>query len=182
VAGKRSVSSYIVGAGSGRKEGDLLHTIVLILALLLMLVGLVGTVLPAVPGLPLIWIAMLGYAIADQFRHTSGWFLMITLLLVILTQVAEHLTKAWGARRFGAGRAGTWGAVVGSLIGLFFIPVGLLLGPFVGAMVGELLTGRQFPQAVRAGLGGVVGVLGSIVVNLAIALTLIVAFLFHVIA
>jgi uncharacterized protein YqgC (DUF456 family) len=158
-----------------------LHLIVLILALLVMFVGLVGTVLPAIPGLPLIWIAILGYAIVDQFRHISGWFLMITLLLVIMTQVAEYLAKAWGARYFGAGRAGTWGAVVGSLIGLFFLPIGLLLGPFVGAMVGELLTGRQFPQAVRAGLGGVVGVLGSIVVNFVMALTLIVSFLFHVI-
>lgn len=95
--------------------------------------------------------------------------------------VAEHYTKAWGARRYGAGRAGTWGAVIGSVVGLFFMPIGLLAGPFLGALIGELMAGRSAQDAVRAGWGGLVGVLGSVVVNVILALMLVLSFILRVI-
>lgn len=150
-------------------------------ALLVMLVGLVGVFLPSLPGIPLIWLAMLGYGFVEGFRAISLTFLAVTFLLVVLAQVAEHYARAWGAKRFGAGKAGTWGAVIGSIAGLFFMPIGLLAGPFLGALIGELLAGRKADEAVRAGWGGLVGVLGSVVANLALALMLVIAFLFRVI-
>lgn len=157
------------------------QTTAFVIALLVMLVGVAGTFLPALPGIPLIWLAMLGYGLLEGFQAMTPSFLGVTLLVVILAQVAEHYAKAWGAKRYGAGRAGTWGAVIGSIAGLFFMPVGLLLGPFLGAFLGELVSGRRADEAVRAGLGGLIGVLGSIVVNVVLALTLTVAFVVKVI-
>ncbi len=85
-------------------------------------------------------------------------------------------TRAWGARRYGAGQAGTWGAVIGALAGLFFLPLGLLLGPFLGALIGELWAGRSLEDSVRAGWGGLLGTLGSIVVKFAVAVAMTIAF------
>ncbi|HLO04678.1 MAG TPA: DUF456 family protein [Symbiobacteriaceae bacterium] len=145
--------------------------------LAVMLVGLAGTFMPALPGLPIIWVAALVYAIATGF-HALGWlYLVVTGAVVLLVQVAEQLARAWGAKRFGASKWGTWGAVIGSLIGLFFMPLGLILGPFLGAMLGELIAGRSMEDAVRAGWGGLVGVLGSVLINVLVGIGLIISFI-----
>lgn len=145
-----------------------------------MLVGVVGTLIPAIPGIPLIWLAMLGYGALEGFERVGANYLLITLAVVLAAQVAEHYARALGARRFGAGRAGTWGAVLGSIAGLFFLPLGLVLGPFLGALLFELLAGRPTEEAVRAGFGGLVGVLGSVVFNLIVALGLTASFVIKV--
>jgi len=151
------------------------------IALVAMLVGVVGTLIPALPGLPIIFLAMLGYGLFEGFREMSFGFLAVAFLAVAATQVAEYYAKAWGAQRFGAGKAGSWGAVVGSIAGLFFMPIGLLLGPFLGALLFELFAGRSGGEAFRAGIGGLVGVLGSVAVNVVVALGLTAAFILKVV-
>lgn len=145
--------------------------------LVVMVAGLAATFVPALPGLPIIWVASLVYAIATGF-HPVGWvYLLLTGLVVLLVQVAEQLARAWGAKRFGASKWGTWGAVIGSLIGLFFMPFGLFLGPFLGALLAELIAGRSLAEATRAGWGGLVGVLGSVVINVLVGIGLIIGFI-----
>lgn len=158
-----------------------MQTVAFIVALLVMLAGVAGTLLPALPGIPLIWVAMLGYGLVERFRTMTPLFLGLSLAVVVLSQVAEHYARAWGAKRFGAGKAGTWGAVIGSVIGLFFMPIGLVAGPFLGALAGELLVGRSAKEALRAGWGGLIGALGSVAVNFVLALSLTIAFVAKVI-
>ncbi len=150
-------------------------------ALLVMLLGVVGTLIPALPGIPLIWGAMLVYGIIEGFHEMEPAFLIATLTVVMLAQVAEHYARAWGAKRHGAGRAGMWGAVIGSIAGFFFMPWGLLLGPFLGALLAELIAGRSMDEALRAGWGGLIGVLGSVAVNFVLAVALTAAFVLKVI-
>lgn len=158
------------------------QTVAFAVAILVMLVGVAGTFVPGIPGLPLIWLAMLGYGFAEGFHEIRASFLLTTLAVVLVSLVAEHYAKAWGARHFGAGKAGTWGAVIGSAVGLFFMPVGLFLGPFLGALIGELVAGRPAGEALRAGWGGLVGVLGSVVINVTLGILLTVAFILKVIS
>lgn len=149
-------------------------------SLLLMLVGVAGTVVPVLPGVPLVWLAMLGFGVVDKFERVDAAFLVVMAVVVAISEATDYLTKAWGAKRFGAGRAGTWGAVFGAVAGLFFLPLGLLVGPFVGALLGELLSGRSVEESVRAGWGGLLGTLGSIVVKFAVAVTMTAAFVIKV--
>lgn len=150
--------------------------LILLAACAVMFFGVIGTFFPSIPGIPIIWLTMLVYAIIEGFQEISWVFLVITLLVALAVQVAEHYARAWGAKRFGAGKAGMWGAVIGSFVGLFFMPIGLLLGPFLGAMIGELIVGRPVAEAARAGWGGLVGVLGSVVINFVVALSMLIAF------
>lgn len=145
-------------------------------ALVAVAIGVAGTVLPGLPGLPLVWLAIFGYALATGFDPVGWGFVIGTLTITVVTEVAEHYVRALGARRFGAGRAGAWGAAIGAIVGLFFLPLGLLLGPFAGAAIAEILAGKDLAGAARAGIGGVVGTLGFIPVKLVIALALGVAF------
>lgn len=150
-------------------------------AVVLMGVGVLGTVVPILPGIPLIWISMLLFALFEKFARVDGTFLALMLLVTIAAEAADHLARAWGARRYGAGKAGTWGAVIGAIAGLFFLPIGLLLGPFLGALLGELLSGRSLDESFRAGWGGLLGTLGSMVVKFAVAVAMTIAFVVKVV-
>lgn len=150
--------------------------IAFVVSLLLMGAGVLGTVVPVLPGVPLIWIVMLVFGLIDKFQRIDATFLIVMALVTVGAELADHFTRAWGVRRYGAGQAGTWGAVIGALAGLFFLPLGLLLGPFLGALIGELWAGRSLEDSVRAGWGGLLGTLGSIVVKFAVAVAMTIAF------
>lgn len=80
-------------------------------------------------------------------------------------------------KKYGGSRASVWGSTIGLIVGPFVIPgLGLLLGPFLGAVVGEMLAGTSGTQALRAGWGAVVGLLGSTVVKVALQLVMIILF------
>lgn len=150
------------------------------IAICVMLVGVLGTIVPLLPGLPLIWLTMLIYAIVEGFKRVDAAFLGLTLGVLIAAEAADYLGRAWGARRFGASKAGALGAVLGSLVGLFFLPLGLVVGPFLGVVIAELLSGRTTSESVRAGWGGLVGTLGSMAVKLAVAVGMTIVFVVRV--
>lgn len=154
--------------------------IVFSVAIIVMLVGVLGTVVPVLPGIPLIWSTMLLFAIVEKFERVDTRFLWITLFVMIAAEAADHLGRAWGARRFGASKAGAWGAVIGTIVGLFFLPLGLILGPFLGVAVAELISGRTTTESIRAGWGGLIGALGSMAVKLMVAIGLTIAFVVKV--
>ncbi|WP_019397806.1 DUF456 domain-containing protein [Pseudoxanthomonas sp. GW2] len=144
-----------------------------LLAGLLMLVGLAGVVLPALPGLPLVFAGMALAAWADGFIRISGWTLAALGLLTLLSIAIDIMAGAFGARRFGAGRMAVAGTTLGTVIGLFFGLPGLLLGPFIGAVLGELWHTRHLPQAARVGAATWVGLLLGAALKLALAFAML---------
>ena len=75
-----------------------------------------------------------------------------------LSFAADIFSTAIGAQRVGASRKALWGTVIGTFAGLFFMPIGLLAGPFNGALAGELWHGRDVGQAAKVGLGTWLGI------------------------
>lgn len=150
-------------------------------AALVMLLGVLGTIVPVLPGLPMVWLAAFGFAWWDGFRHVGAGFLGLTLALVVLAAVAEYAVRAWGVQKFGGTRAGSWGAVIGAFAGLLFMPLGLVLGPFLGAVVGESLAGAEGKRAMSAGFGSLLGVFAGVIMNLLLGITILAGFLYQVI-
>ena len=136
--------------------------------------GLAGCILPALPGPPLSYIALLLLQ-ATKFADFSGKFLLITAIVTVIVTVADCIFPVWGAKKWGGSRTGTIGAMIGLLIGLFFLPVGIIAGPFVGAVIGELFAGRDTNAALQSGFGSFVGFL----LGTAIKLTVCIAFSFY---
>ena len=148
-------------------------TLLYMLAALLALVGLVGTVVPALPGLPLVFAGMLLAAWTGDFEQVGMWIVVLLGLLTLLSFAVDFWATAHGARRVGASRKAVVGAVIGTFAGLFFFPVGLLVGPFAGALVGEMLHGREWRQATKVGFGTWFGVVLAVVLKLGLAFAMI---------
>ena len=130
-----------------------------VLALLLVLAGIAGTVLPAVPGAPLVFGGLLLGAWIDGFAKV-GWFpLVVIALLGALTFPVDLAATALGAKRVGASPLALVGAGVGTVAGLFFGFLGVLLGPFAGAALGEYAARRDLRRAGKVGLGTWLGIL-----------------------
>lgn len=154
------------------------QTLFYILAAVLILVGLLGTILPALPGLPLIFGGMLLAAWANGFEAISGWTVAVLGVLTLFSFLIDFASTAFGAKRVGASRKAVIGAVIGMTAGLFFGPLGIFVGPFAGALVGELLhlrklDGAGLGQATKVGIGTWFGVLLGVVLKLTLAFAMI---------
>ncbi|MGH8512053.1 MAG: DUF456 domain-containing protein [Gammaproteobacteria bacterium] len=154
------------------------QTIYYVFAGLLVLVGVAGTVLPALPGLPLVFAGMLLAAWAGDFQQVGSAMLVVLGLLTVLSLGIDFMATALGAKRVGASKLALIGAVVGTFAGLFFGPVGLLAGPFVGALAGELIHGREVGQATRVGFGTWLGILLGTALKIGLAFGMLGLFAF----
>jgi uncharacterized protein YqgC (DUF456 family) len=137
------------------------------LFVLLWLAALVLTFVPMVPATLVIWGAALLHEALVGFSELAlaDWAWLIGLGLLAMT--LDNVAGALGAKRFGAGRAGVWGAVVGALVGAVVLgPLGILVGPFLGALVAELIAGKTGQDALRAAWGSLLGVLGGVLAKL----------------
>jgi hypothetical protein len=145
----------------------------LVLAIVMVCVGVAGSVLPALPGVPLVFAGLLLAAWAGGFQQV-GWVTLALLgVLTALSFVIDFAATAAGARRVGATRLAVVGAALGTLVGVFLGLPGLLLGPFVGAVAGELISHGRMQQATRAGLATWVGLLFGTLAKLALVFTML---------
>jgi uncharacterized protein len=144
-----------------------------ILAIALMIVGLLGVFLPALPGVPLLFAGMVIAAAIDDFQRI-GWITLTVLgFLTVVAFVIDFIATAIGARTSGASKRAVWGAALGTLVGIFFGFAGLVLGPFIGAVIGELTVHGRMDQAGRAGLATWIGLIFGTLIKLAIAFSMI---------
>jgi len=144
-----------------------------LLASVLIVLGLAGLILPVLPGIPLMYAGLVLLAWAEDFVHV-GW-LTLTLLgvLTLLSYGIDFLATALGAKRFGASPRAIAGAAIGALVGILFGLPGILLGPFVGAVLGEFSRKATFLEATQAGVGATLGLLFGALLKIALAFTML---------
>ena len=148
-------------------------TLLWAVAILFVVAGLAGTILPALPGAPLVFVGLLIAAWIDHFQKV-GWFtLTLIFLLMVLTFVIEIAAAGMGAKRVGASKMAIFGAAVGTIVGIFFSIPGLLLGPFIGAVLGEYLSRRNWEQAGKVGIGTWIGLIVGTAGKLAVIFTMV---------
>ncbi len=144
---------------------------------MLIIVGIAGAIVPALPGVPLVFAGMLLAAWADHFQHLGVFTLSLLGVLSLLALAIDFVAGLLGARRVGASARALWGATLGTFVGLFFGIPGLLLGPFVGAVIGELSAGSRMHKATSVGVGTWLGLLFGTLAKLALCFTMLGVFL-----
>jgi hypothetical protein len=148
-----------------------------VLAIALILAGFAGLVLPALPGAPLLFAGLLVAAWADDFIYVGVKTLLALGIMAALSYALDIAASALGARRFGASRRAITGATIGTVAGLFFGLPGILLGPFLGAVVGELTARRDLRAATSSGVGAFLGLLLATAGKLALGFAMLGLFL-----
>jgi uncharacterized protein YqgC (DUF456 family) len=147
------------------------------LFVVLWLLGVVLTFVPFVPATLVILLAAFLHELLVGFRELSLGAWLLLGVLALWAMVLDNLAALLGARRYGAGRAGLWGAFLGGLLGLFLGVFGVLFLPFLLAWLFEYLSGRKPEEALRAAWGTLVGLMGGVVakvlVHLAIGLLVV---------
>jgi len=144
-----------------------------LVAVVLVIVGLAGVVLPAVPGTVLIFAGLWLAAWGDHFTRVSAGTIVALGIVAAATYGVDMAMMALGMKRLGTSRRAMAGAAIGMTAGLFFGLPGLIVGPFAGAVLGELTAHGDLNRAGRAGIAAWIGFAIGTVVKVGLAFMMI---------
>lgn len=135
------------------------------LGIVLLACGFVGSVIPVIPG-PILGYAAL-WTLMPTSKAPSTEILVIGAVIVVVVSVVDYILPTVFAKKFKCSGWGVFGCAAGSIVGLFFLPIGLIAGPFIGTVAGELVAGRRFGHALKGGVGALVGYVATLAMKLA---------------
>ena len=136
------------------------------LGALLIIGGLIGCIIPVLPGPPISYAGLLLLQLTEDAPFSTET-LMIWLGVTIFVTVLDYIVPVWGTRKYGGTKKGVWGSIIGLIVGIFFFPpIGIIVGPFAGAIIGEMMAGKNSNDAFRAGFGFFVGLLAGTLLKL----------------
>lgn len=143
---------------------------IIIFAIILIILGVIGSIVPALPGPTLSFVGLL-LLFFNQPGLISWQMLLLFGVVMAVLILIDYLAPVLGAKFSGASRAGLIGSIIGTIIGMFFFPpLGIFLGAFAGAVVGEAVSGKQLGDAMRAGIGTLIGSVSVIILQTAYAI------------
>lgn len=145
--------------------------ILLIIGFLLCLIGIVGSFLPIIPGPVTSWLGILLLNLTSVVEFNLN-FVLITLTVAISVGILDYLIPVLGVKKLGGTRSGQIGTTLGLIIALIILgPIGIIIGPFGGALLGEMSTKKSFQDSIKPAFGAFVGVVAGSVIKFLISLS-----------
>lgn len=135
-----------------------MEILLFVLSILCIVAGLIGCFVPILPGASLSYVGLLLLHFTERV-HFSYFQLVLWLLLVVGLQILDYVTPMLGSKYGGGTAYGKRGCLAGTIVGMFFMPWGIIVGPFAGAVLGELLGGSDWTSSIRSGIGSLIGFL-----------------------
>ncbi len=152
-----------------------------IIGFLFCLLGILGSFLPVLPGPFTSWIGLLILHFTDAIPQ-NWMFLGVTLAISIVVWVLDYIVPALGTKRFGGTKYGMIGSSIGLIIGIIFMgPLGIIIGPFVGAFLGELIKdSSESSKALKAAFGSFIGFLAGTFLKFIVSVGFVVFYIIKV--
>lgn len=136
-----------------------------------MVIGIIGCLVPVLPGPPLSYAGIILLHLS-RFGQFSKTVLIVLGIVTIVVTILDYIVPIWGTRKFGGSKYGARGATVGLIVGFFLGPAGIIVGPLLGAIVGELIFKDDMNYALKAGFGSLLGFLTGVGLKLAASLVM----------
>ena len=136
--------------------------LLLLLGLFFIILGIIGSFIPVLPGPITSWIGLLLIHLTNVIPY--NWtFILTTFTIALFVYILDYIIPALGAKKFGGSKYGIIGTTIGLIVGLIFLgPFGIIIGPFIGALTGELIYDNQNSnRALKAAFGSLIGFLFS---------------------
>lgn len=130
----------------------------IVLGFVLIILGILGSLLPVLPGPPIAWFGLLIQNLRDP-NPFSTQFLVIWAGIVVVTIVLDYVIPIYGTKKFGGTKYGAWGCTLGFLLAFWLGPLGVIIGPFIGAFAGEMIGGQETHKSLKAAFGSFIGFL-----------------------
>ncbi len=154
-----------------------MNILAMVIAVILFLLGIAGTVLPVLPGVILVYAGMIVYGLLTGFESLGVDFFVLQGAATALLLGIDFVAASVGAKKFQASKRAIIGAFAGALVGIFTLgPLGILVGPFAGAVIVELFVGKNAQQALQSGFGTVVGNIGGAAIKILGEIAMIIYF------
>ena len=155
-----------------------------IFAIVAVIIGIIGCVAPVIPGPIVTWVGLLLVYI-DSLQPSGeplklsmliGWFVVMMIITVLDYVVPAKFTQVTGGHK-----AGSVGGIAGMVVGIFFTPVGMLMGGFLGAFLCELIfSDSDIWGSLKAAAGVIVGFFVSTAMKLAVCILAAVRVLMYI--
>ncbi len=144
-------------------------------AVLCYIAGFLGAILPY-PGCFVALGGSVCYAVAEGAPYPAWWVWVILFGLAVFGTLVDNITTAMGARKFGGSKQAFWGSMIGLFAGgLFFFPFGLIIGPFLGAFIAEIILVRKNAKdSAKSGFGATLGLLAGVLAKVVITVIMLV--------
>ena len=154
----------------------------LLLGVIFCLVGIVGSFFPIFPGPIASWCGLLILNFTS-FVNFSFSFLIITFLIAFTVSIIDYIIPILGVQKLGGSKGGQIGATIGLLFGLFILgPLGLIFGPFLGALTGEVISKKNISNSILPAFGSLIGVLAGTVLKTIITVVFLIFFLYSILS
>lgn len=141
-----------------------------LLAFLFLILGIIGSFLPILPGPITSWFGFLILYLSGVTDFSIS-LLITTFVIALIIWVLDFFIPAIGTKKFGGSKYGVIGTTIGLIFGVISpIPFGILIGPFLGALAGELINKSKSNQAIKAAFGSFLGFLASSLVKFIVSL------------
>lgn len=132
----------------------------LTISFIIMILGIIGSVIPVLPGPLSSWLGLFIFSNISKVEVSNN-LLFITLIIALIIFILDYVLPIYTSKKFGASKYGIIGASVGTVIGLFFPPLGIIFGSIIGAISGEILLNKNIKKSINAATGVFLGLLVS---------------------
>jgi uncharacterized protein YqgC (DUF456 family) len=146
-----------------------METLIIILGFLIMILGIAGSFLPILPGPLTSWLGLLVLSFSDV--EVTRNLLITTFVVALIIYILDFIIPALGTKKYGGSKYGMAGATLGLVVGLLApVPLGIVIGPFLGALLGEIIYQKNRKIALRAAYGSLIGFVSSTLIKFVVAL------------
>lgn len=144
----------------------MLEPILIVFAAVLLIVGVVGSILPVLPGPPLSWLGLLVLKFVPSASLKLSWSVIIIIgLFTLVVFILDNFLPLWSTKKMGGSQKVVWGAGIGFLAGFWFGPLGVIFGPFVGALIAGIISGSHLKPALKHASGVFIGFFTGVVLK-----------------